>query len=446
MNPLALLSLFLFFCATQAKAASGCGPSCVNVLSLGGRGDGLSHPITAEELRSRGWAIKYRAGDEWDTIALQEAIDSAGPSETVFIPKGSYLIFRLGANQTNRGFQLKSGLRVLSDGAELRAPQGKSFDYAFNAQGSSTLQNILVKGIVFDGITFKLNSLAAPYLMSNITFERCAFLNGSGQGGDNGYQIIANYVSGLVIESCRFERDSRRIGRSVIVQISRRVRIANSSWSGHFITAINVGGVSETGSAVFDDGRSTDIEIDHNKLYRAPGSYAEDHGIYAWGMRRLSVTSNEIAGWSLSAAGGGIKVRNGEDIAVRFNRLHGSGILLYAYYNSRLTFPNYLRNVAVEHNDIDLSGAAASTDGNSNFATYRPGISYWKNFAGDDKSESIAIRYNEIKSGSITVFQPAHGPGFQITHNRVSYLALFPSGISAGFNDTLTPERNRISP
>lgn len=105
----------------------------VNVGDFGAIADGRSHPITAEEIVARReWRGSYKAGDERDFVALQEAIYAAfgGPSEAnpettgwhktayarlnrpLYIPQGNYLINRTLELRGVAGFRIEGAARL----------------------------------------------------------------------------------------------------------------------------------------------------------------------------------------------------------------------------------------------------------------------------------------------------------------------------------------------
>jgi hypothetical protein len=185
--------------------------------------------------------------------------------------------------------------------------------------------------------------------------------------------------------------------------------------------AHNVSGAQQVGNSVPDTMRSIEIEIDNNVIQRVfspylKGGYTEDHGIYAWGMRNLSIANNLISGWSDTVYGGSLKLRNGEEIDVANNRLYESGKLLYAYSAS---VPQYLKRVVIRNNRLTI---------NQVHGCY--GLVYWRNFASTTLvEEDILVDGNDFGNGCVVINNPANGPSFTIQNNYAASYALFPTGV-----------------
>ncbi|MDQ3686925.1 MAG: hypothetical protein M3430_15220 [Acidobacteriota bacterium] len=105
----------------------------VSVAEFGAIADGTSHPVTTAEIAAhREWRGGYKAGDERDYVALQEAIYGAfgGPSEAnpettgwhktayarlnrpLYIPQGSYVINRTLDLRGVAGFRIEGAARL----------------------------------------------------------------------------------------------------------------------------------------------------------------------------------------------------------------------------------------------------------------------------------------------------------------------------------------------
>ena len=160
--------------------------------------------------------------------------------------------------------------------------------------------------------------------------------------------------------------------------------------------------------------------IKNNKIERINGysvlknksievNYAEDHGIYVWGVAGIVIIGNSISGWSPTASGGSVKIRNGEDITIQNNTFNDSGIMAYTYEgtnqcntNSNVVNascpPAYLKNVDIKGNIIVLT---------TNESDRCQGIVY------------ILIYQNKLYGGCIRI-ENAYSPAFKVYENTVN--------------------------
>jgi len=502
---------------------------------FGAIGDGISHPITQEDIdKNTQWKNTYSVGDEWDTVALQEAIDN---SNVVEIPKGRYIIYRkkldLGkvyipttktVAKNFNNINLKSNLTIKGqDGAVLVGQDTlKPIQiYQSHINSDYPLENVTIDSVGFENIDIRFDTKSLyvqegttdilTSAIKNIKLTNCIFSDGgvkhTNEPSTMNYFVTLLRVKDFIIDDCKFFRkneDDLSRSRGIGIGSSHNITIKNSVFEGYFITAINNGGSNNVilednsssesflKSAVFDlDKRSHNILIDNNRIIREKGfsinndgefsvvtpNYAEDHGIYVWGMDGITISNNYIKGWSPTAYGGAIKARNGENVKIFGNTLEDSGILLYAYETYKMEYeknengdeictlreqadpsmpctdsdlicatpntlyaPPYFRNVEISgniiSNNIDLK------------YEINGGISYWRSYdfwmdpiehdktTGEyDKTteyESITIKNNTVNNGGIKIY--ASSPMFIVEDNKADKCIYWDKVINTEYN------------
>jgi len=276
---------------------------------------------------------------------------------------------------------------------------------------------------------------------TDVVVEDCEFAGGITETPpEYSVQVLLSRAARVRIASSRFLRGADEVGASILVWRSSAVTIEDSSWNGHFMTAVNVQGAAELSPGELEQSR--DVQIVRNHIARTPGLYAEDHGIYSWGADGLFVIDNEIRGWSSTATGGAVKARNGDRTTIQGNHFENSGVLLYTYDG---TVVPHLRDVLVADNVIDV--AEPLLLGRSVEETYGA-IQYWRSFASTDLAveQAITLRDNTIVGGGVEVFEPAVAEAFQITGNRGTYFRAPPGVDISGNTIVATPARVLAKP
>jgi len=357
-----------------------------NVKDFGAFGDGELHPITQQQLDERGWTNKYKVGDEWDTIAWQEATAAAAPGSTIVVPAGIY--------QVSSPLTLKSDIDWQGAGSVWRNLASAAIvqDY------TSELHNVSMIGFTFHNLVFQFRGAAAGSI-SDLRFKSCTFSGATNTADPDAVQFYLVRTSNVTIDTCTFSRNEHDVGRGLSIYKSQDVNVVNSKWQGYYVTAIVVAGASYdpiTGTFP-DESRCVGIRIERNTIVRAEGTYLEDHGIYATGMRDITIANNTISGWSAAATGGAVKIRNGEDIVIRHNRFLRSGILAYTYQEDG-SAPEYFKNVSIEGNTIQFESDGLSVANHQ-------GILYWRNFGNpnDGHEQNILIRNNTVSGGVLKI-------------------------------------------
>jgi len=425
----------------------------INVKDLGAYGDGQSHLITAEDLNNHaGWNGKYHPGDEWDTVIIQEAIDTNPEHKLIFIPQGTYLIYRQGEKKgktLNVGLKFVSGTHLQGTGSPYPILKNRDADDAVIFDHEYiTLQDIRLDSLKFEGITI---SFAAGSLgqMNNIFLRNCAFHNGvKPRSSDdlsrslsdpeylpNNRVLEFSRVKTGGVDNCVFTFDATHHGRGILIWRSHDITVENSVFSGALQTAINViGALSADDKNIEADWplehRSHGIVLKNNLIQRnLPPKVSEDHGIYAWGTDGLEIYNNYISGWSQTTAGGSIKIRNGKTIKIRCNEMYGSGVVAYNYVKGALNRiatnspdgfgePPYLRDVLVENNLVVLEDAKDCTSS---------GVNFWRDAGEHDRADfesQIVINRNTFINGCIEMNNPLQGSAFSLTNNKLKRLII----------------------
>ncbi|PZF80572.1 FG-GAP-like repeat-containing protein [Jiangella anatolica] len=313
----------------------------------------------------------FRASGRGDAAAIQAAVDAAEPGQTVVFPAGEYVLDRPVTFASDRDYAAADGAEVVLRGS---GRQGVTLAH-------DELHDVTISGLTFDDVRIELTGSDDYESVADVTLRDCTFRNGrSGSEWGVAY-VLLRHTSGVTVDGCEFLRDRDHPGRGVVAD-STRYTVVKDSWfgttadldpavpDGWFRTAINVWGHD------LATGRGNDeVVVDGNVWRRTPGigapagcSFCQDHGLYAWGSRRLSIVGNRADGWDASPAGGSMKLRNQTDTFVVGNRLRSSGILSYVYASRGM--PEVFRRVSLRDNTIDMLGATG--------CRHYCGVTYWR--------------------------------------------------------------------
>ncbi len=306
-----------------------------------------------------------------DASTVQAAIDAAEPGQTVVFPEGVYQLDRPIRFRSGRNYTAAEGAEVV-----LRGSGDKGVTL-----GHEELRDVTISGLQFDNVRLELTAEEDSEAVVDVTLRDCTFRNGP-VGSEWGVaHVLLRHTVGVTVDGCEFLRDSGHPGRGVVSD-SSRLTVVKDSWfgttadldpsvrDGWFRTAINFWGHDlSTGQG------NDEVVVDGNVWRRTPGigspagcEFCQDHGLYAWGSRRLSIVGNRADGWDASPAGGSMKLRNQTDTFVVGNRLRSSGILTYVYASQNM--PEVFRRVSLRDNTIDMLGA---TD-----CRHYCGVTYWR--------------------------------------------------------------------
>ena len=253
---------------------------------FGAIGDGISHPITQEDIdKNTQWKNTYSVGDEWDTVALQEAIDN---SNVVEIPKGRYIIYRkkldLGkvyipttktVAKNFNNINLKSNLTIKGqDGAVLVGQDTlKPIQiYQSHINSDYPLENVTIDSVGFENIDIRFDTKSLyvqegttdilTSAIKNIKLTNCIFSDGgvkhTNEPSTMNYFVTLLRVKDFIIDDCKFFRkneDDLSRSRGIGIGSSHNITIKNSVFEGYFITAINNGG---SNNVILEDNSSSE--------------------------------------------------------------------------------------------------------------------------------------------------------------------------------------------
>lgn len=313
----------------------------------------------------------FFASAQGDAEAVQAAIDAADPGQTVVFPAGVYQLERPIRFRSGRDYTAADGARVVLRGS---GEDGVTLAH-------DDLSDVTISGLEFDNVRLELDGSDDHTSVTDVTLRDCTFRNGA-VGSEWGVAyVLLRHTVGVTVEGCEFLRDSAHPGRGVVSD-STRLTVVKDSWfgttadldpsvpDGWFRTAINFWGHDLANGQGNDE-----VVVDGNVWRRTPGigapagcKFCQDHGLYAWGSRRLSIVGNRADGWDASPAGGSMKLRNQTDTFVVGNRLRSSGILSYVYASSNM--PEVFRRVSLRDNTIDMRGATG--------CRHYCGVTYWR--------------------------------------------------------------------
>jgi hypothetical protein len=324
----------------------------------------LPRPAQAAQIASVINVADFRTGGRTDAQAIQAAIDSAGPGDTVFFPRGVYLL--------DAPFSFASDIDYVGDPtvpAILRAAGATAVQIYQNA--NRPLRRATIRGLHFDNVEIRLYGNSTYSSFTDITFVDCLFANGRrAEEWTSDYMWFA-YTVGVTIDGCTFLRNSASGGRGVIFERTRLSVVKDSYFGttrdldpavpdGYFKTAINVLGYDPADPSL----RNEDVFVDGNVWRRAvilscpTGVVCEDHGLYTWGFKDIYIVGNHGDGWSTGSSGGSVKLRNGDDGFIVDNHFMRSGVMMYNYPHST---PPRLFRVRVDGNRIDMLGNDGAT-------------------------------------------------------------------------------------
>lgn len=374
---------------------------------------------------------QFRSKDRNDVAAIQAAIDSASPGDTVLFPAGTYRL--------DSRFIFKSGVNYVGDPKTPPILLGVTpVAVSFTQNPDSPLRDATIRGLIFDNVVLRFQGTSHSGSFANVTIEDCEFRNGRSAEPWNSDYIWLAYTDGFTIEDCTFLRDSASAGRGIVLERTRSTVVKDSYFgttrklednvpNGWFKTAINLTGYEN------DDERNVDVVIDGNVWRRTPGircaydnvSICEDHGLYAWGVRGLVIVGNRADGWTDSGSGGSVKLRNSDDVLIARNHFRVSGVLTHTYWH---TDPTRFTRVRVEENRIDLAGRSGQA------------IGYWRSTDTGSSREDLCqrrdggerelyITRNRMVSGGAITVQCATGSQICVSGNVNATLELKTPGV-----------------
>lgn len=365
---------------------------------------------------------EFRTAGRSDADAIESAIDAAvangEPNRTVRFPPGVY--------ELDRPIRFASGMHyVAADGAAVILRAKRSDGITIVHDTDRPLRDVTITGLTFDNVAIRLSGDEDHDAVVDVTLRDCVFRNGRpSPEWDEAYLRLRRTV-GVTVDGCQFLRDRDHPGRGIVADKTRVTVIKDSYFgttpnlepevpNGYFRTAINIWG-HDRDSGVGND----EVVVDGNVWRRTPGigtpadcQYCQDHGLYAWGSRRLAIVDNIADGWDATPLGGSMKLRNLTDTVVVGNRLRSSGIYTYVYASDYM--PEVFRRVSIRDNAVDMQGAQG--------CRHYCGVTYWRaaSVPGSDgvPERDIFIKANTfIDGGDISVSTPA-GQAFCVAGNR----------------------------
>ncbi|MEQ4722448.1 VCBS repeat-containing protein [Nonomuraea sp. B19D2] len=309
----------------------------------------------------------YRTDGRSDAEAIQAAISAASPGDTVYFEGGVY--------ELDKPFFFGSGVRHVGEAGNPPVLRGMgSASLLIDHTAARPLKDSTIRGLHFDNIHLRFKGATDYDAIVDLTIVDCQFENGAGETVWNSDYVTLSYTNGVTIDNSTFLRSAEHGGRGVVLHRTRTTVVKDSHFgttrnlesdvsNGYFRTAINLMGFEEKDSVVL---RNEDVLIDGNVWRRTPGipcpdgAKCEDHGMYGWGAKHVYVVGNYGDGWTTTAEGGSLKMRNGDDYYVLRNHFRSSGILTYMY---PFTNPAHLHHERIEDNRIDMLGYDKASSG-----------------------------------------------------------------------------------
>ncbi|TDE15909.1 FG-GAP-like repeat-containing protein [Jiangella asiatica] len=359
----------------------------------------------------------HRGDGRSDTDAIQAAIDAARPGQTVTFPPGIY--------ELDRPIRLASRVDyVATPGGPVVLRSAEPGGLTIAADADRPLRDVTIGGLTFDNLRIALEGDDKYSSIVDVTLRDCVFRNGRPSRDWGVPYVTLRRTSGVTIDGCQFLRGPQNPGRGVVADMTRLTVVKDSFFgttpnleadvpNGYFRTAVNVWGHD------LDTGIGNDeVVIDGNVWRRTPGIgapkgclFCQDHGLYAWGSRRLAVVGNYADGWDATPLGGTMKLRNQHDTVVAGNNLRSSGI--YAYVYASEVMPEVFQRVSIRDNAIDMGG---STD-----CRHYCGVTYWRDAsipgAQGIPEQDVFIGGNAFVDGGSISVSTAYGPAFCVQGN-----------------------------
>lgn len=362
---LVLFQNFTYPIPTKLNGLMVCGEKCIDLSNLIIEESSAPNKSIYAQQNSQilARAISYALQNSIDEIRLpsNNLTDSTGRISGKFYIGTSFPINEL--NPTQIRFTNYSGrpLRIVSNNALLYFSKG----------------DIEVRNIQFENISFRflptLKSDISRIYIENITMidgfnGEYSYIPGSSSVAStvasNDHQISMVNVKGAMIYKSAFSREQNELGRGISLSSSQEIKIIRNTCKGYYVTCLNIGGSKKKDGIFPDDLRGFNIEISQNSFIRFSGGepatatigqeidrrvVIEDHGIYIWGAKNISMTGNNIQGWSRTSSGNSIKLRDSENINILNNIFKTSGLSLYVH-SCLPDVSCYLRNVSISGN------------------------------------------------------------------------------------------------
>ncbi|HLD44094.1 MAG TPA: hypothetical protein VJC18_01560, partial [bacterium] len=334
----------------------------------------------------------YSVGDEWDTVAIQEAINAAQPGQAVCVGPGDYKILRAEKRPRNHPFfkyeaniKFKSRLSIIGAGrnhVRFRSGTATGVENGISHDVGSTwdqpIQNVTIEGISFHNLDMRLSvSTNRQDLLHHFTIKDSRFVDSTSSDffnyeGDT--MILARYTGSVIIDNCEFLRDENHIGRGVMFYQAHDGQVINSRFDGFFITFVNVLGSTIVDGEFILSQRSHNITIENNFMKRSSHLDVADQNTFL--QTQLAVYNNRVATIASTFAKNGLSywenhrntIQNIIDGQVPFSEVryledHG----IYAVGFSGLT----IRNNRIAGNEFDQgavkirNGEIATIEGNT---------------------------------------------------------------------------------
>lgn len=370
------------------------------------------------------------------TTAITDAFSSANSGDTVRF-SGTYVISNSSAIEINPGsgidIEFTSSSIIKSDDPD--TPR----EIHFIGTSGTPMHNIDVSGWRAEDVYVLFKGESAGDAKT-FTFTDGEIINGlvtvDSQG--HNYSVVFERIDGLTVEDCYFHRRHDSVGRTLYFFKCQNWVCRRNRWTGFMMTGINANGVApdQFGSYPNND-RNYNFEIYDNLIERGDGQIGtdyQDHGMYVWGANKGKIYRNTVSGWTMAAFGGGLKLRNSQDIEVCRNTFCESGLHMFANTsvkdgNGFFTVYPLLKDIVVDSNRIILY-QQDPYDVADAFADRRLAL----NFARDSDSglgeSNISITNNDLINGNVEIsttngVQPNDRQYFNIVGNRYDSTAGF---------------------
>jgi hypothetical protein len=428
----------------------------IDVRWFGAFGNGNSHPLTKINIDNCAWLKGFIIGDEWDTVALQLAINAAQKIASqdhtidVHLAAGTYIIYRSMSAPTTpyttTGAMLKLASNIRIEGESNHAAilttkvaSGLVRVLRYDSGNIDSLENFGFYNLTFKNIAFEFFAYG-NHTIRNLTMSGCSFTMTKPGPTDHTEIVLLQNVTTATIGKTTFDRASTGIGIGIIIYQSHGVTVEDSNFAGYFIGELYVQGNKKlpTTYGDYDDmdtsdqywpdvWRSTETVIQRNTFSTLDKTVTgQSHLVYVWGAHNVTIQANTFIG-KPSLKKSGVKLRNSSLATITGNQFIDCGITL-ATLKSKPPDPatGYVGTIEVPFlYDITITDNTI-TNQSPDFDSGYINIYYWRNYENDapEHEHGIDIERNIVRNGFIGYNPNTAAGAFTIKENTASGYAI----------------------